>query len=35
AEGRVAVAVPVDDSVRADEYRPLTRYVLSRAWLTE
>lgn len=35
AEGRVAVAVPVDDSVRADEYRPLTRYVLSRAWLAQ
>ncbi|MFD3542857.1 phosphatase [Streptomyces sp. NPDC058662] len=35
AEGRVAVAVPVDDAVRADYYRPLTRYVLDRADLTE
>ncbi|MGW5847153.1 phosphatase [Streptomyces sp. NPDC055254] len=34
AEGRVAVAVPVDDGVRADYYRPLTRYVLDRARLT-
>ncbi|MGW6689641.1 phosphatase [Streptomyces sp. NPDC054961] len=33
AEGRVSVAVPLDDAVRADYYRPLTRYVLSRAGL--
>jgi hypothetical protein len=33
AEGRVAVAVPVGDAVRSDQYRPLTRYVLRRAWL--
>ncbi|MBW5481692.1 phosphatase [Streptomyces bambusae] len=31
AEGRVAVAVPLDDAVRSDHYRPLTRYVLDRA----
>ncbi|NBE55510.1 phosphatase [Streptomyces boluensis] len=34
AEGRVAVAVPLDDAVRADYYRPLTRYVLNRARLS-
>ncbi|MEU9232267.1 phosphatase [Streptomyces subrutilus] len=34
AEGRVAVAVPIDDAVRADYYRPLTRYVLNRASLS-
>ncbi|MCB5183019.1 phosphatase [Streptomyces antimicrobicus] len=33
AEGRVAVAVPLDDGVRSDYYRPLTRYVLDRAGL--
>ncbi|MEV7835222.1 phosphatase [Streptomyces subrutilus] len=33
AEGRVSVAVPLDDGVRADYYRPLTRYVLDRACL--
>ncbi|MFE9256540.1 phosphatase [Streptomyces sp. NPDC006879] len=33
AEGRVSVAVPVDDGVRSDYYRPLTRYVLGRAAL--
>ncbi|MEU7556569.1 phosphatase [Streptomyces sp. NPDC044571] len=33
AEGRVSVAVPVDDAVRADYYLPLTRYVLDRAGL--
>ncbi|MFJ2825784.1 phosphatase [Streptomyces toxytricini] len=33
AEGRVAVAVPLDDGVRADYYRPLTRYLLDRASL--
>ncbi|MEU3370817.1 phosphatase [Streptomyces sp. NPDC006711] len=35
AEGRVAVAVPVDDGVRSDYYRPLTRYVLNRACLSQ
>ncbi|MGW7455345.1 phosphatase [Streptomyces sp. NPDC054787] len=34
AEGQVSVAVPVDDAVRADYYRPLARYVLGRASLT-
>ncbi|MET9886302.1 phosphatase [Streptomyces sp. NPDC006430] len=34
AEGRVAVAVPLDDAVRADYYEPLTRYVLDRASLS-
>lgn len=34
AEGRVAVAVPVDDAVRPDYYGPLTRYVLDRACLS-
>ncbi|MFE2146957.1 phosphatase [Streptomyces sp. NPDC059456] len=33
AEGRVAVAVPLDDAVHADYYRPLIRYVLDRASL--
>jgi hypothetical protein len=31
AEGRVSVAVPLDDAVRSDFYRPLMRYVLNRA----
>ncbi|TXS57817.1 phosphatase [Streptomyces sp. t39] len=35
AEGRVAVAVPLDDAVRADCYLPLTRYVLNRARLSQ
>jgi hypothetical protein len=35
AEGRVSVAVPVDDTVRSDHYRPMTRYVLHRAWLAQ
>ncbi|MFE4217037.1 phosphatase [Streptomyces sp. NPDC056844] len=35
AEGRVSVAVPLDDGVRADYYRPLTRYVLNRACLSQ
>jgi hypothetical protein len=35
AEGRVSVAVPIDDTVRSDYYRPLTRYVLKRAWLSQ
>ncbi|WP_415951333.1 phosphatase [Streptomyces sp. KLOTTS4A1] len=34
AEGRVSVAVPLDDAVRSDYYRPLTRYVLNRAGLS-
>ncbi|MER5935452.1 phosphatase [Streptomyces sp. NPDC002054] len=34
AEGRVSVAVPLDDAVRADYYAPLTRYVLNRASLS-
>ncbi|MEE1751074.1 phosphatase [Streptomyces sp. SP18CS02] len=35
AEGRVSVAVPLDDGVRSDYYRPLTRYVLNRACLSQ
>jgi hypothetical protein len=35
AEGSVSVAVPLDDTVRSDYYRPLTRYVLHRAWLSQ
>ncbi|MFI5759077.1 phosphatase [Streptomyces sp. NPDC051569] len=35
AEGRVSVAVPLDDGVRADYYGPLTRYVLNRACLSQ
>lgn len=35
AEGRVAVAVPVDDGVRSAYYHPLTRYVLNRAALSQ
>lgn len=35
AEGRVSVVVPVDDAVRSDYYRPLTRYVLNRACLSQ
>jgi hypothetical protein len=31
AEGSVSVVVPLDDAVRSDYYRPLTRYVLNRA----
>ncbi|MFD3546230.1 phosphatase [Streptomyces sp. NPDC058655] len=34
AEGRVSVVVPLDDAVRAEHYRPLTRYVLNRASLS-
>ncbi|MFD5181733.1 phosphatase [Streptomyces sp. NPDC058372] len=34
AEGRVAVAVPLDDGVRSVCYEPLTRYVLNRACLS-
>ncbi|MFE7774462.1 phosphatase [Streptomyces sp. NPDC057445] len=35
AEGRVSVTVPLDDAVRSDYYRPLTRYVLNRACLSQ
>jgi hypothetical protein len=35
AEGRVSVAVPVDDGVRSAYYRPMTRYVLNRACLSQ
>lgn len=35
AEGRVSVAVPVDDAARSDSYRPLARYVLNRACLSQ
>lgn len=34
AEGRVAVAVPIDDAARSAYYRPITRYVLNRARLS-
>jgi hypothetical protein len=35
AEGTISVAVPLDETVRSDYYRPLTRYVLNRAWLSQ
>ncbi|CAL9491618.1 putative phosphatase [Streptomyces sp. enrichment culture] len=35
AEGTVSVVVPLDDAVRSDYYRPLTRYVLNRACLSQ
>ncbi|GHF56141.1 hypothetical protein GCM10010218_41830 [Streptomyces mashuensis] len=35
AEGRLSVAVPLDDTVRSDYYGPLTRYVLNRACLSQ
>ncbi|MET7457013.1 phosphatase [Streptomyces sp. NPDC005574] len=35
AEGRVSVVVPVDDAVRSAYYRPLARYVLNRACLSQ
>ncbi|WP_406137507.1 phosphatase [Streptomyces sp. NBC_01089] len=35
AEGRVSVAVPLDDAVRPHYYRPLIRYVLNRALLPQ
>jgi hypothetical protein len=35
AEGRVSVAVPLDDAVRSHYYRPLTRYVLNQACLSQ
>lgn len=34
-EGSVSVVVPLDDAVRSDYYRPLTRYVLNRACLSQ
>ncbi|MFD7137741.1 phosphatase [Streptomyces sp. NPDC059894] len=35
AEGSVSVVVPLDDGVRSAYYRPLTRYVLNRACLSQ
>ncbi|WP_260867242.1 phosphatase [Streptomyces sp. SAJ15] len=35
AEGWVSVVVPLDDAARSDYYRPLTRYVLNRACLSQ
>ncbi|OIK00146.1 phosphatase [Streptomyces colonosanans] len=35
AEGLVSVVVPLDDAVRSSYYRPLTRYVLNRACLSQ
>ncbi|GGO89653.1 hypothetical protein GCM10012280_33390 [Wenjunlia tyrosinilytica] len=35
AEGRVLLTVPLDDAVRSSYYRPLTRYVLNRACLSQ
>ncbi|WP_171112696.1 MULTISPECIES: phosphatase [Streptomyces] len=35
AEGRLSVVVPLDDAVRSGYYRPLTRYVLNRACLSQ
>jgi hypothetical protein len=35
AQGSVSVAVPLDDAVRSAYYRPLTRYVLNRACLSQ
>ncbi|MFF0158546.1 phosphatase [Streptomyces sp. NPDC005263] len=35
AEGVVSVVVPLDDAVRAAHYRPVTRYVLNRAALSQ
>ncbi|MEW5356756.1 phosphatase [Streptomyces sp. 16-176A] len=35
AEGRVSVVVPLDDAVRSAYYRPLIRYVLNRACLSQ
>lgn len=35
AEGQVVVAVPLDDAVRSECYRPLTRYVLNQACLSQ
>jgi hypothetical protein len=35
AEGSVSVVVPLDDAVRSAYYRPLIRYVLNRACLSQ
>ncbi|MEV6183121.1 phosphatase [Streptomyces sp. NPDC052015] len=35
AEGSVSLVVPLDDAVRSGYYRPLTRYVLNRACLSQ
>ncbi|MFI6210223.1 phosphatase [Streptomyces sp. NPDC051041] len=35
AQGAVSVVVPLDDAVRSVYYRPLTRYVLNRACLSQ
>ncbi|MDQ0992307.1 hypothetical protein QFZ74_003535 [Streptomyces sp. V3I7] len=35
AEGSVSVVVPLDDGVRSAYYRPITRYVLNRACLSQ
>ncbi|MFJ9925533.1 phosphatase [Streptomyces misionensis] len=35
AEGAVSVVVPLDDGARSSHYRPLTRYVLKRACLSQ
>ncbi|AXK37256.1 hypothetical protein DVA86_11050 [Streptomyces armeniacus] len=35
AEGRVSVAVPLDDTARPDRYGPLAHYVLNRACLSQ
>ncbi|WP_299537968.1 phosphatase [uncultured Streptomyces sp.] len=35
AEGRISVAVPLDDAVRGEFYRPVARYVLNRARLSQ
>lgn len=35
AEGRLSVVVPLDDTARCESYRPLTRYVLNRACLSQ
>ncbi|MEE1931478.1 phosphatase [Streptomyces sp. TRM 70351] len=35
AEGRVSLAVPLDDALRPGAYRMLTRYVLNRACLSQ
>ncbi len=35
AEGVVSLVVPLDDAVRSAYYRPLTRYVLNRACLSQ
>ncbi|MFE6778648.1 phosphatase [Streptomyces sp. NPDC057702] len=35
AEGRLSVVVPLDDAARPNYYRPLTRYVLNRACLSQ